>query len=138
MRAIRLATASLEAERVRLGLYGRRMAVRAGLAAVAAIFLCAALAMLHVLAWVALTPGVGPLGRAGILLGADLVIAIVLLLIAMRDRPTTQEIEARVLRDTALTQARASLSVVTVLGGLAASPWLGIVLGMFRRRRRAR
>ena len=136
MRALRLASASLEAERVRIGLYGKRLALRLAYAVVAVVFLLAAFAMLHVLAWLALTPAVGPLGRAGILLGFDLVVAVVLLLIAARDRPTTAEIEARILRDTALTQARGSVGLMPLLGGLATSPLIGVIVGFIRRRRR--
>ncbi|WP_160000644.1 hypothetical protein [Roseomonas sp. 18066] len=135
MRALRLATASLEAERVRLGLFSRRLAVRLAFAIVAVLFLCGAFAMLHVLAWLALERHVGPIGRAGLLLGADLLIALAFLAIAARDRPTTPEIEARILRDTALTQARASFGLLPLLGGVASSPLLGILFGFLRRRR---
>ena len=136
MRALRLATASLEAERVRLGLFSQRLLWRLVYGIAAALFLIGAFAMLHVLAWLALTPEVGPLGRAGILLGADLLIGLVLLLIAARDRPTTAEIEARILRDTALTQARASFGLLPLIGGVASSPLLGVLLGYFKGRRK--
>ncbi|MFC7607938.1 hypothetical protein [Teichococcus aestuarii] len=50
MRAFRLVSVSLEAERVLLGLQAKRFAVKAVLGLVAAVFLIAAFAMLHVLA----------------------------------------------------------------------------------------
>ncbi|MCQ4161409.1 hypothetical protein NON00_15930 [Roseomonas sp. GC11] len=137
MRILRLANASLEAERVRLGLFSRRLALRLALGAVGAVFLCAALAMMHLLAWLALEPALTPLGRAALLLAIDALLALLLILAALRDRPSTQEIEARLLRDAALAQARASLSLVSLLGGLAASPWIGVLFGLLRRKRRA-
>lgn len=135
MRAFRLATVSLEAERVLLGLQAKRWAVRLALGLVGAVFVLAALAMLHVLAWVALEPHLGPLGRAGAILGGDVVIAGILLALAMRDSPSRQEIEARMLRDSAISQARASFGLLPLLGGLARSPMAGMLVGMMTRRR---
>lgn len=135
MRALRLAAASLEAERVVLGLRARRMAVRAAFGAAAAVMLCAALVMAHVLIWFALS-GWSPLARSAWLLGGDVVLAGLLGLLAMRDRPSPEEIEARLLRDTAMAQARSSLGVLPLLGGLASSPLVGLVLGFLTRRRR--
>jgi len=135
MRALRLAVASLEAERVVLGLRARRMAVRAAFGAAAAVMLCAALAMAHVLVWFALS-GWSPMARSAWLLGGDVVLAGLLGLLAMRDRPSPEEIEARLLRDTAMAQARSSLGFLPLLGGVASSPLGGLVLGFLTRRRR--
>lgn len=135
MRAFRLAATSLEAERVLLGLRARRYAARAVLGVVALVFLGAALAMAHVLLWLALEPHWSPLGRAAIILGCDLLLALILGFLAMRDAPSREEIEARVLRDTALAQTRASFGLVPLLGGVARSSWIGLLVGMLRRRR---
>lgn len=136
MRAFRLAAVSLEAERVLLGLMARRMAIRAAFGAVAAVFALAAFVMLHVVVWLALEPTLSPLVRAAAILGGDLVIAGVLVALAMRDSPSRQEIEARMLRDSAVSQARASFGLLPLLGGLARSPWMGMLIGMVGRRRK--
>ncbi|MXP62961.1 hypothetical protein E0493_06295 [Roseomonas sp. M0104] len=137
MRAFRLAAAAWEAERVLLGLQARRMVGRAVLGAIAAILLCAAFAMAHVLIWFALE-GWSPLARAAWLTSGDLVVAVILLMLALRDRPTAQEIEARLLRDTAMAQARASVGLVPLLGSVARSSWIGVIAGLVRRRRAPR
>ncbi|MDJ0390177.1 hypothetical protein QMO56_18870 [Roseomonas sp. E05] len=134
MRAFRLAAAALEAERVLLGLQARRLVGRAVLGAIAAILLCAAFTMAHVLIWFALD-GWGPLARAAWLTSGDLVLALILLMLALRDRPSPQEIETRLLRDTAMAQARASVGLLPLLGGVARSSWIGLLIGMLRRRR---
>lgn len=136
MRAFRLVSVSLEAERVLLGLQAKRFAVKAVLGLVAAVFLIAAFAMVHVLAWLALEPQLSPLARAGVILAADLVIAGILLALALRDNPSRQEIEARMLRDNAFSQARASFGLLPMLGGVARSPLLGMVIGLMTRRKR--
>ncbi|PWC30009.1 hypothetical protein [Teichococcus aestuarii] len=136
MRAFRLVSVSLEAERVLLGLQAKRFAVKAVLGLVAAVFLIAAFAMLHVLAWLALEPQLSPLARAGVILAGDLVIAGILLALALRDNPSRQEIEARMLRDNAFSQARASFGLLPMLGGMARSPLLGMIIGMMSRRKR--
>ncbi|MBI0434900.1 hypothetical protein [Roseomonas sp. KE0001] len=136
MRPFRLAAVSLEAERVVLGLQAKRYVWRALFGMIAAVFACAALVMLHVVAWLALPLEWTPLARAGTLLGADLVLVLVLGLLAMRDAPSRAEIEARILRDNAIAQTRASLGVVPLLGGIArSSGMMGLLFGLFRRRR---
>jgi len=137
MRAFRLAAAALEAERVLLGLQARRMAGRAVLGAIAAVLLCAAFTMAHVLVWFALD-GWSSLARAAWLTSGDLVLALILLMLALRERPSVQEIEARLLRDTAMAQARASIGLLPLLGGVARSSWVGLLVGMLRRRRAPR
>lgn len=134
MRAFRLAAAALDAERVLFGLQARRMVWRAALGAIAAVLLCAALAMAHVLVWFALD-GWSPLARAAWITSGDLILALLLLMLALRDRPSPQEIETRLLRDTALAQARASVGLLPLLGGVARSSWVGILVGLLRRRR---
>ena len=134
MRAIRLAAAAFDAERVLFGLQARRMVGRLVLGAVAAVLLCAAFTMAHVLVWFALESW-SPLARAAWITCGDLVLALLLLLLALRNRPSPQEIEARLLRDTALAQARASVGLLPFLGGVARSSWIGILVGMLRRRR---
>ncbi|PHK95140.1 hypothetical protein CR162_10380 [Pseudoroseomonas rhizosphaerae] len=136
MRAFRLVTVSLEAERVLLGLQAKRMAVKVAMGAVAALFGFAAFAMAHLLVWLALEPHLGPLGRAGAILAGDLVIAGLLVMLALRDNPSRQEIEARMLRDNAISQARASFGLLPMLGGVARSPLLGVIIGMLSRRKR--
>lgn len=73
-----LARVAAEAERLRWRLRARRTVVRAGLAAGGLVFLCAALAMAHVVAMAFLRPLVDPVWAGAIVVGADLVIALVL------------------------------------------------------------
>lgn len=136
MRAFRLVNVSLEAERVLLGLQAKRWAVKVAMGVVALVFGIAAFVMAHVLVWLALEPYLNPLPRAGAILAGDLVIAAILVALAMRDNPSRQEIEARMLRDNAISQARASFGVLPMLGGVARSPLLAMVIGMLSRRKR--
>ncbi|MFC7607939.1 hypothetical protein [Teichococcus aestuarii] len=70
------------------------------------------------------------------ILAGDLVIAGILLALVLRDNPSRQEIEARMLRDNAFSQARASFGLLPMLGGMARSPLLGMIIGMMSRRKR--
>jgi len=126
MRALRLASVAWEAERARLGLRVQRELRRGILFAAAGVMAVAAFAMLHLVAWIALGPHVGPLGRALIIFGVDIALAVVLGLVAMRNRPSRAELEALSIRRTALVEARNGI-------GISMIP---LALGMLRRRRR--
>jgi len=126
MRALRLASVAWEAERARLGLRVQRELRRGILFAAAGVMAAAAFAMLHLVAWIALGPHVGPLGRALIIFGVDILLALILGLVAMRNRPSRAELEALSIRRTALVEARNGI-------GISIIP---LAFGLLRRRRR--
>ncbi|MCC6717105.1 MAG: hypothetical protein IT555_04410 [Acetobacteraceae bacterium] len=90
-----------QAERLRWRLMLRRGALRGGLLLGGVVFLCAALAMLHVLAVAALTRELGWITALGIVTAADLVVGLSLVLVAVRLRPGNAERTALALRETA-------------------------------------
>lgn len=128
MRALRLASVALEAERARLGLRVRREIRRVLFFVIAGVMAAAAFAMLHVIAWVAMTPGVSPLLRAIIIFVFDIAVAGILAMIAMRNAPTQAELEALAIRRTAVVEARNGIGFTLI----------PIVFSMLRRSRRDR
>jgi len=126
MRALRLASVAWEAERARLGLRVQRELRRGILFVAAGVMAVAAFGMLHLIAWIALGPHVGPLGRALIIFGVDIALAVVLGLVAMRNTPSRAELEALSIRRTALVEARNGI-------GISMIP---LAFGLLRRRRR--
>jgi hypothetical protein len=126
MRALRLASVAWEAERARLGLRVQRELRRGILFAAAGVMVAAAFAMLHLVAWIALGPHLGPLGRALIIFGVDIVLAVILGLVAMRNRPSRAELEALSIRRTALVEARNGIGVSMI----------PLAFSLLRRRRR--
>jgi hypothetical protein len=128
MRALRLASVAFEAERARLGLRVQREIRRVVFFVIAGIMAAAAFAMLHVIAWVAMSPGVSPLLRAIIIFVFDIAVAGILAMIAMRNAPTRAEIEALAIRRTAVIEARNGI-------GFSLIP---IIFSMLRRGRRNR
>ncbi|HEY2133182.1 MAG TPA: hypothetical protein VGH36_09430 [Acetobacteraceae bacterium] len=131
MRTFRLAQATLEAERVRLRLRVRRVALRLALGAIGAICLAAGLACLHVAAWLWLAPQWDGLRSALALAGFDIVVAIIMLLLASRGGPSAAEREAKSIRDNAW---RETVRALTLAGML--QPLMQIVIGQLRRRPR--
>jgi len=128
MRALRLASVAFEAERARLGLRVQREIRRVIFFAIAGVMAAAAFAMLHVIAWVAMTPGVSPLWRAIVIFAFDIVVAGVLAMIAMRNTPTRAEMEALAIRRTAVIEARNGIGFTLI----------PIAFSMLRRSRRNR
>jgi len=127
MRAFRLASVALEAERARLGLRVQREIRRAAFIVVALIMASAAFAMLHVIAWVAMG-NVSPIWRAVIIFAFDLVIAGIFGFMATRNTPTRAEREALAIRRTAVIEARNGIGFTLI----------PIVFSMLRRSRRNR
>ena len=82
--ALGLVRVMAEAEQLRWRLVLRRSALRGGLLLGGLVFLCAALAMGHVLAVAALTPPLGWLAALGSVTVFDLVVGLVLVLCAVR------------------------------------------------------
>ena len=114
-----------EAERLRWRLLLQRCAVRGGLALGGLVFLCAGLAMLHVLAVAALTPLTGWIAALGIVTAFDLVVGFVLMLCAARQGPGEAERTAVTLRDAARSELMGRARLMRVLP---------MLIGVFRRR----
>jgi hypothetical protein len=132
MRPIRLARIAAEAEGVRLRGMMTRIVTRAILAVVALVFVIGALVFGHVAAWYELRVGLdlSYLATAGILGGADLLVALILLLLASRSSPSRVEIEAREVRRRAIEGIGSALTLTQLV-----LPVFRIVSGMRRRRR---
>lgn len=101
---LRLARVAADAERLRLTLLIRRTVIRAAIGAVGAIFLLGALGFAHLAVYLALRPHFTPLQDALVVMGGDAVLAIVLLVVALRSSPGAQEREARTMRDVAASE----------------------------------
>jgi hypothetical protein len=93
-----------------------RQVTRAVFGAVAAVFAVGVLILLHVVIYQALAPYLPPLARSAILLGIDLVIAIVCGVMAMSNTPDNIEIEAKLLRDQSLMAMKDSVMMTSLLG----------------------
>jgi hypothetical protein len=132
MRPIRLARIAAEAEGLRLRGMMTRIVTRVIFAIIAAFFLLGALAFAHVAAWYEIRTALNQtyLATAGSLGGADLVIAIILLLLASRSSPSRVEVEAREVRRKALEGLASALSLAQLV-----LPLLRMVSGARRRRR---
>ena len=132
MRPVRLARIAAEAEVVRLRGLLSRMAIRVVLVFIALFFVGCAVVFGHVAAWYELTLGLGlsPLVTAGILAGADLLLAIALGFVASRSSPSRVELEAYEVRTRAIEGLRSPMNLLPV-----AVPALRSVLALRRRRR---
>ncbi|MBC9178380.1 hypothetical protein [Pseudoroseomonas ludipueritiae] len=111
MRSLRLLNVAWEAERTRLGLRVQREVRRVILLLAAAVMAGAAFAMLHLVAWIAIGDALSPLWKAIVIFAADIVLALVLAMVAMRNPPSTAELEAASIRRTALHEARNGIGV---------------------------
>lgn len=123
MRAVELAKVAASAEALRLRRIAHRQGMRAAYGAGAVVFAIGVLVLIHVVAYNALLGVVSPVVAAAILLGFDLVVAGVLAFLAMSNTPDAIEVEAKQVREQALTELRSSLGVMAIAGEVA-----GIVL----------
>jgi hypothetical protein len=132
MRPFRLARIAAEAEGVRLRGMMSRIVSRAVYGLIALFFVLGAVVFAHIAAWYEIRIGLDQsyLATAGILGGADLVLAVVLGLLAARSSPSRVEVEALEVRRKAIEGIR-SASTLSQL----ALPVLRL-LSDFRRRRR--
>jgi hypothetical protein len=133
MRPVRLARIAAEAEGVRLRGLATRIATRVVLAVVALLFVIGAIVFAHVAAWYEIRTVLDQtfLVTAGIMGGADLIIAIILGLLASRSRPSRVEREALEVRRQAIQGISSTLSVTQML-----IPALRLMANMRRTRRR--
>jgi phage shock protein PspC (stress-responsive transcriptional regulator) len=114
MRPLRLARIAAEAEGVRLRHRAQRTAVRAAFAMIALVFVAGTLVFVHLAAWFWLRQSWDRQYAALILAGADLVLALLLVLLAMRSSPDQMELEALAVRQRALEGATASIAWSTL------------------------
>ena len=118
MRSVKLARLAAQAEMLRLRSLARRQGVRAVLAAVAVVFLLGTLIALHVAGGMELAQYVTPMQAVLIVAAVDLVLAIILGLLAMRNQPGSLELEALRVRQTAQTQMMEAAALTTLVGPL--------------------
>lgn len=132
MRPVRLARIAAEAEGVRLRGMATRIATRAVFAVIALFFLVGAVIFAHVAAWYGVRVGLGQsyLAAAGILGGADLLLAVILGFLASRSSPSRVEIEAREVRRKAIEGIGSALSLTQMV-----IPILRMVTNRRQRRR---
>lgn len=117
MRPFRLARIAAEAEAVRWRGVFSRVATRIIMAVVALVFVIGALTIGHIAAWYEIRTALdqGYLATAGYLAGADLLIAIVLLLLASRSAPSRVEVEALEVRRQAVAGIYSTLNMTQIL-----------------------
>ena len=140
MRPLRLARVAAQAEGLRLRRMLMRLVRRAAYGGVAAVFALAALVVVHVLGFLALTEFAGMLGfwAALIVFGVDAVLAGLFGLLSRGNVPDRVETEARQLRDNSLREMRnAGLLGLAIgpAGRVAGRGVFGLGRRMMRRKR---
>jgi hypothetical protein len=118
MRSFKLAQLAARAELLRLRLLLRRHVVRVVMGGVAAVFLIGMLTSLHVAGAIELTRYVPAYQAVLIVAAVDLVIGIVFMLLAMRDTPSSGELEAMQVRKAAQAQMMEAAALTTLIGPL--------------------
>jgi hypothetical protein len=131
MRTYRLAQAAIEAEKLRLRLHVRRAIIRAVLAALGGLALMGALAFAQAAAGLWLAHRWGSVRATLAVAAVDIAIAIILILFALRKKPSTAEVEAKKLRDSAW---RETIRAMTLAGLM--DPLIRLAISRLRRQRR--
>jgi divalent metal cation (Fe/Co/Zn/Cd) transporter len=127
LRTFSLVGMAAQAEGRRLKAQAGATATRIGFYAVAGLMGLAAFVMLHVLGWCIARNSFGPIASAALVLLADLILAGIFVFMASRHGLAKEEIEARAVRNVALTGAAQSavsdfttkLGPLMALGGIA-------------------
>ena len=130
MRALRLARVAAEAEGLRLRHRAQRALIRVILASVASGFMLGTLLFCHVAAWFYLRAHWQPPETALILAGADLLLALALVLVAARSTTSRVELEALAVRERAVESITSTLAISAM-----ATQLLRIAVSVFRRTR---
>jgi hypothetical protein len=128
MKALNLAKVAGRAELLRLKGLAARQVRRVAYGAGALLFMIGALLLGHVAAWQVLVRYVGTVWATVILLGIDLLIAILLGMLAARSQPSTLEVEAETIRRRALIEARTTIVIGTLI------PVVWRLIAAYRRR----
>jgi hypothetical protein len=124
MRATNLLKVAAEAEILRIQFMLKRQGVRAAFALVALVFVLGVLVLANVAAWQVLRLYIEPIYATLVLLGVNLVIAVIFGILAARSSPSSTERDALQVRQRALREARSSLALgalVPVAGALLRS-----------------
>jgi hypothetical protein len=132
MRPFRLARIAAEAEGVRMRGMATRIATRIIFAVIALFFVLGAVVFAHIAAWYAIRTSLNLsyLTTAGILGGADLLLAIFLGFLASHSSPSKVEVEALDVRRKAIEGMGSAFSLTQIL-----IPLLRLASGLGRRRR---
>jgi len=127
MRMFQLARVAAEAESVRLKARVQRMVGSAIMGVIALIFLLCALGFGHLALWGLLRDQamLSAPAAAGILAGGDLLVALALAWRAAKAPPSTEEIEARLVRQRALDGLTSSAATSTAVATTLLSLWRG-------------
>lgn len=115
MRANKLIRVAAEAEILRIQHMLKRQGVRAAFGLVAVVFALGTLVFINVIGWQVLRQYVQPVYASLIMLGINLVIALVLAILAMRSSPSRTEREALVVHQQAIQEVQASLALTTLV-----------------------
>jgi len=131
MRSLKLARIAAQAELLRLRRYGDRQVGRVVLAAIAVVFLLACLGTLHFAGYFALRRAdILPIWAALILAGVDLLLALILGLGALRNRPGRLEREALQVRLAAQHQMMETAAMTAVVAPVLRSLGMRKVYGL--------
>ena len=128
MRAVKLAKAAAQAEKLRLQALVQRQARRAIYGLVATVFAVGALALGHVVAFLAIVTSLGSLWTSVVLLAFDLLVAVVLGMLAALSKPGEIEAEAQRVKEIALRQMKQDLTIAALV------PAVGLFVGSRRAR----
>ena len=144
MRIVQLLRLAAQAEALRWRRTGRGYAIQAGLGAAAAVFALMLIIMLHVAALIWLSADWTSLSAALIVAGADLLVALILVWLAVRHAEDSVAVEALRVRDDALRQvgdttARAAMVLPLLRSqsakkGLIGAALTAVVVGLMTRR----
>jgi hypothetical protein len=111
MRAGNLAKIAVEAEILRIKHMLRRQGTRVALGLTAVLFLVAVLVIANIVLWQVLRTYLTPINAALVLLGINLLLAVIFGILATRSSPNRMEREALAIRRRALGEARNSLAL---------------------------
>ena len=128
MRAVDFAKIAAEAELVRVRHMLKRQGMRVAFAAGAAVFAIGVLVLANIAVWQVVRLHLDPIYASLILLGGNLVLALIFGGLAMRSTPSHTEREALDVRKQALTQLQQSVAIGTLI------PIAGTLLGMSSRK----
>ena len=115
MRTVNLLKIAAEAELLRLKAMLKRHSLRAAYGLIAAIFALSVLALANVAGWQVIHWYVKGLSATLILLGFNLLMAVIFAMFTLRSSPGRNEREALSIRRQALLSARGSLPLATVI-----------------------
>jgi hypothetical protein len=115
MRATNLVKVAAQAEILRLQLMLKRQVVRAAFGLAAMVFILGALALANIAGWQVARFYFVPIYATLIMLGVNLLIAMIFGLLAVRLSPSKHEREAFEVRQRALREARSSLALGAVI-----------------------